>query len=134
MILQLKQSTMYKVFLLLFVALACSVKGQSAYIKIDAPKHNFGFVREGEIITMEFTIHNTGKEPLLISDTKVECGCTTVEKPAQPIIPGASGILKVIFDTKNKIDRQDRTVTIISNASNSPSKVRFKGVVLKNKK
>ncbi len=119
---------------LLFVLVGQLATGQTAFLKIDNPKHNFGFVREGEVVNMEFVIHNTGKEPLIISETKVECGCTTVEKPSQPIIPGASGIIKVSFDTKNKMDRQDRTVTIISNASNSPSTVRFKGVVLKKKK
>jgi len=128
--LNMKQSFSF----LLFLLVAQLAIGQTAFLKIDAPKHNFGFVREGEVVKMEFVIRNTGKEPLIITDTKVECGCTTVEKPAQPIIPGGSGILKVSFDTKNKMDRQDRTVTIISNASNSPGTARFKGVVLKKKK
>lgn len=122
---------LYNILLLLITAHA--LHAQKAVMKIDSPKYNFGFVREGEIVKMEFKIKNEGSEPLIITDTQVECSCTKVEKPAQPIMPGSEGVLKVTFDTNNKMDRQDRTVTIISNASNSPNSVRFKGVVLKKK-
>jgi hypothetical protein len=83
---------------------------------------------------MEFPFENAGTQPLVISDYQVECGCTVMEKPSKPILPQEHSVLKVTFDTHNKYDRQDRTVTIISNAKNSPTIIRFKGVVLKPKK
>lgn len=119
------------VLILLFLLPAFSF---SQEIKFSDTKHNFGFAHEGEVVTMEFAFENTGTEPLIISDYKVECGCTVMEKPAAPLLPKGKSVLKITFDTKNKYDRQDRTVTVISNAKNSPSVLRFKGVILKPKK
>jgi hypothetical protein len=103
-------------------------------IKFRETKKNFGFVHEGEIVTLQFEFENTGTQPLIISDYKVECGCTVMEKPLKPIMPKEKSLLKITFDTHQKYDRQDRTIEVISNAINSPSVLRFKGVVLKPKK
>jgi len=103
-------------------------------ITFDKTTQHLGFVRQGDTLNFQYKFTNTGNQPLLISDTKVECGCTVVDKPTEPILPGKQGIIKVTFHTNTAIDRQDRTVTVISNASNSPAVVRFKCVVLKAKK
>ena len=113
----------------------------SGYLALSQPVITFkkttqhlGFVRQGDTLSFQYQFTNTGNQPLIISDTKVECGCTVVDKPSDPILPGKQSVIKVIFHTNSAIDRQDRTVTILSNASNSPSVVRFKCVVLKAKK
>lgn len=108
-------------------------KDTAAQIKFADAKYNFGFVREGELVHMEFKFENTGTEPLVIKEVKVTCGCTGVDFPKTPVKPGGKGIIKVNFDTNGKLDRQDRTVDVISNAAGSPHKLRFKGVVLKKK-
>ncbi|MBS1634648.1 MAG: DUF1573 domain-containing protein [Bacteroidetes bacterium] len=94
-------------------------------------KKNFGFVKRGELVKMDFSFKNEGTTPLIITECKVECSCTTIEFPKAPIAPGQTGIIQVSFDTKTVYDRQDRTVEIFSNAPGSPHKIRFKGVVLK---
>lgn len=120
-----------------FLTIVCiflfgSVRSQEIHFFKD--RINFGFVHEGEVVMMEFPFENKGNAPLVISDYQVECGCTVMEKPTEPILPGQKSILKVSFDTHSKYDRQDRTVTVISNALNSPTTISFKGVVLKPKK
>jgi hypothetical protein len=102
-----------------------------ATLKVTDAKKNFGFVKKGEVVKITYTITNTGNQPLLITDAKVECSCTTVDFPKQPITPNQTSTITVNFDTKSVYDRQDRTVEIISNAKNSIQKIRFKGVVLK---
>ncbi len=106
----------------------------SQQITFDKVKLCFGFVHEGDTVNLNYRFSNTGDKPLMISDYKVECGCTVMEKPDHAILPGETYILKVTFDTHEKYDRQDRTVEVISNATNSPTELRFKGVVLKPKK
>ncbi len=106
---------------------------QPAEMKLDDTKHNFGFIRQGDVVSHEFTFTNTGNEPLIISNTEVECTCTTVDFPRQPVMPGAKGAIKVTFDSKSTLDRQERTVIITSNAKNQPVTVTFKAVVLKKK-
>ena len=112
---------------LLFIGLVSLAQPQ---LKFKDLKKNFGFVKKGELVVMEYEFTNNGNQPLLITETKVECSCTTIEFPKQPIAPGQSEKIVVKFDTKTVYDRQDRTVEVISNASNSSQKIRFKGVVL----
>ena len=45
------------------------------------------------------------------------------------LVLNEKGIIKVSFDTKNKIAWQDRTLTIFSNAKNNPEKIRFKVMI-----
>ncbi|MES2761602.1 MAG: DUF1573 domain-containing protein [Bacteroidota bacterium] len=101
------------------------------HLKFTDSKKNFGFVKKGEVVKMDFEFTNTGNQPLLISAANVECSCTTVEFPKQPVMPAQTGTLTVNFDTKSVYDRQDRTVEIVSNAKTAQQKIRFKGVVLK---
>ena len=100
-------------------------------LKFSETKNNFGLVKKGELVTMEYSFTNTGNQPAIITEAKVECSCTTVEFTKQPIAPNQSDKIVVKFDTKSVYDRQDRIIEIISNAKNSNQKIRFKGVVLK---
>ncbi len=100
-------------------------------LKFKDLKKNFGFVKKGEVVSIEFEFTNTGNQPVIITEVKVECSCTTVEFPKHPIAPGQCAKMTVKFDTKSVYDRQDRIVEVISNAKNSNQKIRFKGVVLK---
>lgn len=102
-----------------------------AKIKFNEAKKSFGFVKKGEVVSLDYDLINEGTEPLIISDAMVECSCTKVDFPQQPIAPGQKSKITVKFDTKTVYDRQDRIVEIVSNAKNSPTKIRFKGVVLK---
>jgi hypothetical protein len=107
--------------------------GGAAMISFDDTKHNFGFIRQGEIVSYEFPFTNTGDGPLIISEAEVQCECTKVEFPREPIPKGGKGVVKVTFDSKSAIDRQERSVIIKSNAENSPVSLTFKCVVLKKK-
>lgn len=118
--------------LLIFLVFYNSLFSQE--IKFKEAKQNFGFAHEGDTVKLSYELKNIGNKPLVISNYEVECGCTVMEKVDKAIFPGESYILKVTFDTHEKYDRQDRIVKIISNAVNSPSELRFKGVVLKPKK
>lgn len=100
-----------------------------AAIKFTESKKSFGFVQKGEIVSLDYEFVNNGNEPLIITDAKFECSCTSVDYPKQPIPPSQTSKITVKFDTKNAYDRQDRIVEIISNAGNSPAKIRFKGFV-----
>jgi len=111
-----------------------SIKVFSQEIKFQDPKQNFGFAHEGDTVKLSYELKNMGNKPLLISNYEVECGCTVMEKVENAILPGESYSIKVTFDTHEKYDRQDRIVKVFSNAINSPSVLRFKGVVIKPKK
>lgn len=125
--------------LLIFVALIsllCAFKPKPASgpaMTFGETKHNFGFIRQGEVVSCEFEFTNTGDGPLLISECEVACECTKTEFPKEPVAPKATGKIKVTFDSKSAMDRQEREVIVKSNATNSPQTLVFKCVVLKPK-
>jgi hypothetical protein len=125
---------MYGIFFLSPVYVHDQPPNDSAHIKFEKSKYNFGFVRQGKVVKIEYNFKNIGKEPLLISNIEVTCGCTIADFPHYPIKHGESGMILLTFNTKEKYDRQDRIVEVVSNASNSPTKLRFKGVILEERK
>lgn len=120
-----------KKFFTLTLILLCGMAFAQAKIKFADSKKNFGFVKKGEKVVLSYDFTNEGNQPLIISDAKAECSCTTIKWPKEPIAPGQKGVVEVTFDTAPTYDRQDRIVEVFSNAASSPAKIRFKGVVLK---
>ena len=101
----------------------------AAEIKFDITEYDFGTVNEGQIVEAKYTVTNAGKTDLIISNVQASCGCTVPTWPKEPIAPGASGTIKVKYDTKRP-GPINKSVTITSNAVNTPTKVlRIKGEV-----
>ena len=131
---------MKKIFVLLFIALvSITAQGQSEEeIKKDFTGPVFEFENKvldyGEIAYNSdghrvFKFKNVGKAPLIISNVKGSCGCTVPTKPEEPIMPGASGEIKVKYAT-NRVGPFSKTVTITSNAYEGTVVLRVKGRVL----
>ena len=76
----------------------------------------------------KFKFTNTGKEPLIISDAKGSCGCTTPNWPKEPIRPGETGVIKVKYAT-DRIGAFEKTITLTSNADTPSKVIKIKGVV-----
>ncbi len=92
-------------------------------------EYNFGTIKQGESVTREFSFTNTGKEDLIISNAQGSCGCTVPVWPKEPLKKGAKNVIKVTFNSAGKMGMQDKTVTITSNAKNSPQVLHLKGTV-----
>ena len=91
--------------------------------------HDYGTITKGDNGTVFFVFTNTGKEPLIIEKANSSCGCTVPKTPSQPILPGQKDSISVRYDT-NRLGVINKTVTVMSNASNSPTIMRIKGNVL----
>ena len=98
-------------------------------ISVDKDVHDYGTLEFGSDGTCQFTVTNNGTEPLIISKCKGSCGCTVPTCDKTPILPGESSVITVKYDTK-RVGPINKSVTITSNAVNSPTKVvRIKGSV-----
>lgn len=88
---------------------------QLPIITFEEEVYDFGVAEEGSIIRHSYKFTNTGQAPLLISYARSTCGCTVPEWPQEPIAPGESGQISVKFDATNRVGRQSKPITIISN-------------------
>jgi hypothetical protein len=81
--------------------------------------HDFGRMKEGEMVVYEFSFINKGKKDLLINEAKGSCGCTVPEYPKEPIKPGEQRSIKVTFNSQGKIGYNEKTVMVITNGNPS---------------
>lgn len=101
----------------------------AAVISFEHGMYNFGTIVQGEKVQYDFKFKNTGKSPLIINDATATCGCTIPEKPKEPVKPGETGIIKVVFNSTGKMGMQDKVVTITSNGNPATSEVHLIGEV-----
>jgi hypothetical protein len=78
--------------------------------------YNFGEIQQGESVTHDFILKNTGDADLLVSAAKGSCGCTVPEWPKTPIAKGEEATIKVTFNSAGKSGKQNKTVTLVTNA------------------
>ena len=104
---------------------------------VDGPKitfeettHEFGVISEGEKAKHTFQFINDGTEPLILTNVKASCGCTTPKWPREPIMPGETGEIQAIYNSKNRPGKFNKAITIQSNAANAATmRVFIKGEV-----
>lgn len=100
-------------------------------IAFDEMLHDFGTIKDGDVVEHVFTFTNNGQAPLIISDAKATCGCTVPEWPKTPIAVGETGQIKVRFNSKNKPGVQNKTVTLTANTWPATQRVQIKANVVK---
>jgi hypothetical protein len=67
-------------------------------IKMNTEKHDFGKIKQGVPVTFVFEIKNISDKPVVVENTSASCGCTTPEKPTEPIMPGTIGKVTVQYN------------------------------------
>ena len=109
---------------------AKDVPENGAKIRFTELEHNYGTIQKGGNGDCEFTFYNDGNEPLILSNVKASCGCTTPSYTQKPVMPGQQGTIKVHYNTNN-VGGFSKTVTVTSNAVNDGGRVvlRIKGNV-----
>jgi|SRR5687767_11146164 len=67
-------------------------------LKVNTEKYEFGKIKQGVPVTTYLELKNLGNMPLVIENVTASCGCTTPEKPKEPIMPGQTYKLKVDYN------------------------------------
>lgn len=101
----------------------------AAVITFDKVIHDYGTIKQGSDGKCEFKFTNTGKEPLILSRPRSNCGCTVPTWPREPILPGKSEVISVVYDTK-RMGPIHKSVTVFSNAKNNAVVLQIKGTVI----
>ncbi|MCB9308491.1 MAG: DUF1573 domain-containing protein [Lewinellaceae bacterium] len=113
---------------------AAAPTGPKTTVAFEEDTFDWGTINDGEKMTHVFKFKNTGSEPLIISNAKGSCGCTVPEYPKEAIAPGASGEIKVIYDSKGKGSPEGKMdtkrVTITANTDPMETYLNIKGKVV----
>lgn len=96
--------------------------------------YNFGKVTDGEQVIFSYRFKNTGAQPLIVSSATASCGCTVPEKPEEPILPGETGFLKIVFNSKGRVGPVHKAVDVVSNAKPAFPRLQLIGEVIQAQK
>ncbi len=69
-------------------------------------------------VTVEYTITNTGNQPLVLTNVTTSCACAVADWTKEADCSGAKGIVKASFDAK-ALGHFEKSIGIYSNASPS---------------
>lgn len=118
---------------ILLFACAINLKAQSQdttlVIKFEKTVHDYGTIQQGSDGSVEFKFTNEGKTPLILNNVRSSCGCTVPSWTREPLPPGGSGSIKVVYNTAS-IGAFSKSVTVSSNAKNSDVVLMIKGNVV----
>ncbi len=115
---------------LLTNAAAAFAQEKKPMISFEQESHDFGTIKEeGGPAIYDFKFTNSGGSPLIVSDAKASCGCTTPSWSKDPIAPGNSGYIKVSYDTKGRPGNFTKTITVTSNTEPAQKVLTIKGTV-----
>jgi len=98
-------------------------------IEFEKLVHDYGTIYQYGDGNCEFHFTNNGKEPLVLSNVRSSCGCTVPDWPRKPILPGKSDVIKVKYAT-NRMGKINKSITVQSNAVNTPIVLRIAGNVI----
>ena len=78
---------------------------------------DFGEISQGEKVEHRFAFTNNGDADLIISTATGSCGCTVPSFPKEPIAPGQTSEILVVFDSNGKKGAQHKRVTVVANTN-----------------
>lgn len=101
----------------------------SGVIEFENETIDYGTIKQNADGEKVFKFENKGQEPIIITRVKTSCGCTVPVWPKEPILPNQTGEIKIKYDTK-RVGAFQKTITVLSNASEPNKIIRIKGKIL----
>lgn len=102
-------------------------------IEFNKTTHNFGNIKNGNIVSTQFTIKNIGHNPLKLIRVSGSCGCTVPTIDTNTVIkPNETREIHVDFDSTDRLGEQLKFVKVFGNFEPSPSLLKIDAIVLPN--
>lgn len=105
------------------------VNKKAPVIAFETLEYDYGTIDQGDDGKCEFVFKNTGKNPLVLSNVRPSCGCTVPKWSKEPIKGGDKSSIEVKYNTK-RVGSFSKSITVHSNAANSPVVLKIKGNVV----
>lgn len=113
------------------IAVSSALCNAAPQVKWLETTHDFGaFDEDMGNVTADFRLVNTGDEPLVIYAARASCGCTIPSYTKEPVEPGDTAVVKVVYNPTGRPGKFDKKVKIETNTRPSQSIIDIKGVVI----
>lgn len=95
----------------------------SPIIEFEELTYRFGEIYHAEKTSHDYIFTNSGKSDLIIESVRASCGCTQPSYPKEPIAPGETGAISVLYNSVGKQGAQRATIRVRSNDVTQPEVV-----------
>ena len=95
-------------------------------VSVNQTEIDFGTFPKTEKQERSFVLTNTGKQLLVVHDVVTSCGCTKVEYSKQPVRPGETLELKVLYEAEDT-GHFNKSIKVYCNVENSPLRLKVRG-------
>lgn len=100
-------------------------------IQLDKTSVDLGSIKTNEKITTEIRIVNIGMGELTIRSIRTSCSCVEAFADKVTLKPGAYTVMKIVFDTNDRLGAEEKLVSIFStDAANPIIVVKLKATVV----
>lgn len=107
--------------LVLLLTAATGLAAAAPKISFDKERYDYGNVIYGDTVHEEFTVTNTGDQPLIIEKLLATCGCTKTVKGKDKLPPKESTTIMTSFDTTGlRPGRKEKSIFVHSNDPQRP--------------
>jgi len=101
------------------VASAASATGPK--IVFATPVHDFGQIKDGEVVKYTYVFTNVGGAILQVSNVQASCGCTTAGEWTRQVEPGKTGNIPIQFNSGGFSGKVGKSITVTCNDTNQPT-------------
>lgn len=108
--------------LILILSSIMIAQNKGPKLSVSEDEHNFGNIKEGDVVEHDFILKNMGDEILKISKVRASCGCTAAKPDKNELAPGESTEVHVSFNSRGRSGKQSKYVYIMSNDPDTPQK------------
>ena len=106
-----------------------SMETPKTSVELPETEKDFGSIPLNEKREHVFKLVNTGNKPLVVYDVTTSCGCTKAEYGKEPVRPGDTLDLKVIYNAEDK-GLFRKSLRVYCNVEEAPLKLTVMGTVL----
>lgn len=101
----------------ILVLLLGACVGGKPDIAVATKRHDFGQIKQGDVVSAEIAVRNTGNKELKIESVATSCGCTSAQVEPKIIPSGGEGKLLIRYDSGAHPDKGpiERHVYVASN-------------------
>jgi hypothetical protein len=91
---------------------------------------NFGTIKSGDSARLKYTFTNIGETPLFVFNTRTTCGCTITDFSKDPVMPGKSGFVTVVYKSNSHSGEINKAIIVVADTRKSKySHLIIRGVV-----
>lgn len=104
-------------------------EGPLPKMEFQTTDHDFGTIKEGDVVEYTYAFKNTGEAALIIQGAQPSCGCTVPDFTKEPIPVGGTGYVRAKFDSNGKTNHVTKSITVTANTYPKQTLLRFKAMI-----